>query len=133
MLKIEQAFLKDFIDQDFKLPIGHENAGFKPAAGTAHVLLTSFPNDETARDLAHSNITDGFFQFQLRYPENAGAILAKQKRDAIFAKYPIGRTLSYGTPSQSAQITGRHGMPARNDGGWFVLTCAIFYRAFTPR
>jgi len=131
MLEIEQAFTADFIAQGFGLPIAHENSGFEPVAGTPYVELTMFPNDETGASLAHRNETDGFFQFVLRYPENGGAITAKTMRETMLAAYPVARILTYG--GQKVHITGQHGMRGINEGGWFRLTCAVFYRAFTPR
>lgn len=131
-IKIDQAFVFDFRIKKFcLLPVAYENDGYEPTPGTPYVSVRSFPNAESAGDLASTNETTGLFQFTLNYPEGSGAITAKQVREDIFAAYPIGRRLTYS--GQRLTITGRDPFRAYPDDGWFKVIGRISYRATTAR
>ncbi|MEO1108263.1 MAG: phage tail terminator-like protein [Pseudomonadota bacterium] len=131
MLAIEQALISDFIAQGFDLPIAHENAKYDPVPGVAYVKLTIFPNSARAADLNSTNESTGLMQFALHYPENEGAIPAKQKRQEIFDAYPIGHVLTYS--GQRVTIKQIDPFRAYPDDGWFKVVGRISYEASTPR
>lgn len=131
MLRIDQAFVSDFITQAFGLPIAHENVDYTPTAGTPYVEVRTFQNAVLPADLATLNDTTGLFQFILRYPEGAGAIPAKAQADTIFAAYPVGRRLTY--DGQSLTITGYERPEAVPEDGWFKVLGRIYYRADIAR
>lgn len=126
-LKIEQAFLSDFIAQDFGLPIHHENTEYKPEPGSPYVAVKMFENSETAAALSGLNETDGFFQFTLFYPEGNGAMPAKAKRATMLAAFPVGRRLTF--DGQYVDVRGTQPLSAAPDGGWFQAVGRVFYRA----
>lgn len=130
-VKIDQAFVSDFIDGAFGLPIAHENAEYRPVPGTAYVALQVFQNDILPADMASTNDTTGLFQFILRYPEGRGAIPAKSKADAIFAAFPIGGVLTYS--GQRLTVTGHSRPEAVPEDGWFKVVGQITYRADVAR
>ncbi|WP_299945356.1 phage tail terminator-like protein [uncultured Ruegeria sp.] len=131
MLEIEQAFISDFITQDFGLPIAHENVGYDPEPGTPYVKLEIFPNAERPADLNSTNNTTGLMQFTLYYAEGNGAIPAKVKRQEIFDAFPIGRVLTYS--GRRVTITGRNPFRAYPDDGWYKVIGRVSYEADVPR
>lgn len=130
-VKIDQALVKHFIDQDFDLPIAHENENYSPVQGAPYVEVRVFQNQILPIDLKHGSDTTGLFQFILRHPENTGAIPAKTKADAIMAAFPIGARLAY--DGQRVTITGQERSDAVPEDGWFKITGRIYYRAFIAR
>lgn len=130
-VKIEQAFLSDFIAGDFGLPVHHENTEYAPEPGSPWVSVKMFENPVTAFTVADHDETDGFFQFTLHYPEGEGAMPAKAKCEEVFAAYPIGRRVTY--DGQAAHVTARHRVDVGPQGGWFMVTGRIIYRAFVAR
>ena len=130
-IKIDQAFIKAFIDAAFGLPIAHDNLPYVPVAGTAYAELLMLPNSIEAQSLADLNETSGIFRVILRYPVNVGSIGAKTMADAIMAEFPIGSKVTY--DNQSAQVTKVHRQPGYPEDGWFKLVITVRYLAFIVR
>jgi hypothetical protein len=127
---IDQAFVSAFIAENFGLPIAHENAAYV-ATDAPYVELRVQQNRVTPFTLADVDETNGYFEFILRYPLQAGAMNAKAMCETIFSAFPVGRHLNYG--NESVQIVGRHRIANRPDGGAYLVIGRLFYRAFTSR
>jgi len=132
MLKINQAFIKSFIDADFGLDIAHENIDYKPKAGTPYAEIFVIGNDVTPATLtAGLYETDGVFRVILRYPSGGGAVAARAMSDRITAHYYIGREIEY--DSQRAIIRKFSGAPGESRDGWYVFIVNIYYKAYVRR
>lgn len=127
LLKIDQGLVSDFVAQSFGLPIAHENADYKPTAGTAFVSLINFPNDVRPVGLADTDEMDGVLQFILYYPVGKGAIEAKTKAQAIFDAYPAGREITYS--GVTLYIQGHERASAIPEDGWYKVRGLIYYTA----
>jgi hypothetical protein len=130
-VKIDQALVDTFIDAGFGLAIAHENLPYSPVIGTPYAELIVLQNDTTMFSLHHSNQTDGVFRVILKYPVDSGSIAVKQKADAIFEVYKIGRKLTYDGVSLTIVNHSRRNGVAEN--GWYSVVLTIAYRAFIKR
>lgn len=130
-VKIDQAFVSAFIDNDYGLPIAHENISYSPASGTAYAELRVAQNVEAPLSLTDSNDTTGVFLVTLRYPVDTGAIAIKTKADEIVADFKIATVFSYA--GQSVKIT-RHGRDIGiAEDGWFKIILTFQYWAYVAR
>lgn len=126
MKEVDQAFVADFQAQAFGIETAYENADFEPTRGVPWVALKTLENRVTPGDVgAVSRETSGLFQFALNYPLGEGAIPAKSQADTIFAAYPPGRRVSYGTTA--FRVTATETFDAAPQGGWFRVVGRIFY------
>lgn len=127
-LRTYQAFVDDFIDQAFGLPIVHENDDYTPTKGTPWVRLRVFENETLPVGLASVNDTTGFYQFTLHYPTGEGAIAARSQAQTILDAYPLRRLFSYS--GQQVEVTGTSIFDASPIDGWYQVVGRINYRAF---
>lgn len=125
MLEAVQAFTSDFIAQAFGIPIAHENDDYTPPGGVAFVELRTFTNALSPDLSAGLFETSGFFQFSLNFPSGTGGIAARSQAETIFAAYPLGRRVSYG--SRSFRVTSTELFDAAPQDGWFKVVGRIFY------
>ncbi len=139
-LAIDQVFINKFIESNFGLPIVHENASYDPIPGTAFVELLCLNNDITEYSLAHSMETEGIFRAILKYPPGEYAIAAKTMADNIFAAFPLGSLIAYGTVKskiiQHKRQTGTVGKELTTtfpDEGWYKLVVSIMHKTFITR
>jgi len=130
-LPIDQAFINQFIEADFGLPIAHENAPYDPVPGTPYVELICINNDFTPYSLADSLETEGIFRAILRYPVGNYSIAAKQMADQILAIFPINSLVEYGT-SKSKVIKQNRNTGAPEEG-WYKIVVSITYKTFISR
>lgn len=124
-VKIDQAFISEFISGSFGLPIAHENLPYTPTTGTAYAYIKNLPNDITGYSLSDSNLTDGVFRIYLNYPVNTGAIVAKTKADQIMDYFRIGSEVEY--QGVSATIRSVQRQPGAIEGNWYQLIVDVFY------
>lgn len=130
-LKLEQAFIQDFVNANFGLPIAHENVIFKPVQGQAYAELLTHPNDTTPYTLSDSNQTDGVLKVILSYPLGVGGITPKQKAQAIVNHFFIGKILTY--DNASLTITKTNQRVSNTEDAWFKLIIEFTYRAIIRR
>jgi len=129
--KIDAALIQEFIDNNFSLPMAHENLPYEPVSGTAYADLRVIPNDITVLSYNNSDDTDGVFRILLNYPADTGAVAAKLKADEIMTAFKNGTRLNYN--GQQVFIT----KVSRNTGevldGWYRLPVFIYYYAIIAR
>ena len=130
-LKIDQAFVSEFINGAFGLPIAHENLPYTPTTNIAYAQLKNLPNDITGYSLNDTNLTDGVFRIYLNYPVNTGSIQAKTKAHQIMDYFRIGSKVDY--QGQSATIRAVQRQPGAMEGNWYQLIVDIFYVAKLER
>lgn len=130
-IKIDQALTQRFIDGAFGLQIAHENQQFTPTPQTPYAEIRVLQNDATAGTLNNTNDTDGVFRVILRYPQNTGAIAAKQKANQIFAAFKVGQRIVY--EGVQLTITGNQRQPGVVQDGWYSLILTMPYRAAIER
>jgi hypothetical protein len=131
MLKVDQAFVYTFVNEDFGLPIAHENLPFKPTKGTAYAEILVIQNDATAYSLNDSNETDGIFRVILRYPADKGAIPAKTMADSIFSAFGVGARVCY--QGDCVTVTSHSRQTGVSEDGWYKLVLTLRYKAFLGR
>ena len=127
LANIDQAFINEFINQSFGLPIAHENIDFTPTAGTAFVSLRLLSNDVTPLSYTESDETDGIFRIILNWPAGKGSIQAKNKADEILAAFNIGTRLSYS--GQYLTVTSASREQGESIDGWYRIIISIAYYA----
>jgi hypothetical protein len=127
-LPIDQAFINQFIEADFGLPIAHENAPYDPLPGTAYAELICINNDFTPYSLSDSLETEGIFRVILRYPIGGYSITAKTMADLILAAFPINSLVEYGT-SKSKVIKHQRNTGAPEEG-WYKIVVSITHKTF---
>lgn len=127
-LPIDQAFINQFIEADFGLPIAHENASYDPIPGTAYAELICINNDFTPYSLNDSLETEGIFRVILRYPTGGYSIAAKTMADLVLAAFPINSLVEYGT-SKSKVIKHQRNTGAQEEG-WYKIVVSITHKTF---
>jgi hypothetical protein len=127
-LQIDQAFINQFIEADFGLPIAHENAPYDPVPGIAYAELICINNDFTPYSLSGSLETEGIFRVILRYPLGRYSISAKTMADLIFAAFPVNSLVKYGA-SKSKVIKHQRNTGA-SEGGWYKIVVSITHKTF---
>ena len=130
-VRIDQAFISDFIAAQFGLPIAYENSDYSPSNGQDYAEIKLLANDTTARSLADSNQTDGVFRVVLRTPASRGSIALKTKATEIYRHYAIGKRLTY--DGITVTVVGHNIQPGLVIDGWFVLVTDMRYRCFFNR
>ncbi len=128
-VKIDQAFVSDFISQNFGLEIAHENEAFGPS--TSYAAIKALHNPERRKTFADLNEITGVFQVILWFPEGEGAMPAKIKAQEILDAYPIDRTLEY--DGQSVSVTDLWRPDAVPEKGWYKVRLEIGWKALTQR
>lgn len=131
MVKIDQAFISEFIAGDFGLPIAHENLPYDSTDGLAYAEISVLQNNRTPLTLNSSDQTDGIFQVILRYTSNSGAIVAKVKADEILNYFRFGKTFYYG--GVGVKTTALQRQPGINENGWYKIILTITYTAIITR
>jgi hypothetical protein len=126
-LKIDQAFVTEFIAGAFGLPIAHENVDYEPVQGTPYAEINVLPNNTTKLTLNNSNETDGIFRIHLRYPTGKGAISAKTKAEEIIAYFAPGNRIGYG--GQSVLILGTDRKQGIQNENWYEIIVTLTYWA----
>jgi len=130
-IKIDQAFVQDFIDAAYGLPIVHENLDYSPVAQTAYAELIMIQNATIAQSIADLNEDTGIFRIILRYPLNTGAFTIKTKAEAILTTFKISTTHTYGgLISRVTRVNREPGVP---EEGWFKMVLTVSYITFTAR
>ena len=130
-LSIDDAFVQAFIDEDFGLPIAHENMAYEPTAQTAYAEIFVIPGPRRPLSIVETDETSGIFRVILRYPVDSGSITAKTKAEAIIAAFPVNSTVTSG--SQTARVTSIDRSRGYPEDGWYKLTVTILYQAFITR
>lgn len=125
---IDQAFINQFIESDFGLPIVHENASYEPVPGTAYVELICINNDFTPYSLSDSLETEGIFRAILRYPTGEYSIVAKQMAEQIFTVFPINSLVEYGTGK--SKVTKHQRNTGAPEEGWYKIVVSIIHKTF---
>jgi len=131
VVKIDQAFVSEFIAGNFGIPIAHENTAYDATNGAAYAEIGVLQNNVTPLTLNNSDQTDGIFQVILRYPSNSGAMVAKQKTDDIFSHFRFGKTFRYG--GVAVKTTSLQRQPGINEDGWYKIILTIAYTAIITR
>jgi hypothetical protein len=131
VVKIDQAFVSEFVAGGFGLPIAHENLSYDATEGEAYAEISVLQNNVTPLTLNSSDQTDGIFQVVLRYPANSGAIAIKQKADEILNHFRFGKTFKYG--GVSVKTTSLQRQPGINEAGWYKIILTIAYTAILTR
>jgi hypothetical protein len=131
VLKVDQCLVKSFIDGAFGIGIAHENLNYTRTTGTAYAEIRVLNNDVTGYDTDEADETDGVFRVALYYPQNAGAITAKTKADAVMSYYYIGRTFAY--DGQRVIIRSKSRAEGLPEAGWYKIIVSITYKAFIGR
>jgi hypothetical protein len=126
-IKIDQAFIFEFIAGAFELPIAFENDGYKPVQGTPYAQIKVKQNDTTKQTLNHSDVTDGIFRIYLRYPAGSGAVAAKTKAEEIIAYFAPGNRIGYGGQSVLIESTARKEGIQNNN--WYEIIITLSYWA----
>jgi hypothetical protein len=139
-LAIDQAFINKFIEAEFGIDVVHENVSYSPTPGTPFAELLCLNNDITEYSLAHSMETEGIFRVILKYPPDEYSIIAKTMAENIFAEFPLGSIVSYGTISSKIikhkRQTGTFGKELTTtfpDEGWYKLVVSIIHKTFITR
>lgn len=130
-LKVAQALYQAWIGGDFGLPTAYPNQAFEPIDGVPYAQVYVAGNDTTAKDLAHTDVTDGVFRVILRYPANGGAIAGERKSEEIRKYYHIGKRFEY--DGQLVVVRSYSQEPGAPDDGWYKLVLTIRYDADLPR
>jgi hypothetical protein len=126
-IKIDQAFIFEFIAGAFGLPIAFENDGYEPVQGTPYAQIKVKQNDTTKQTLNHSDVTDGIFRIYLRYPAGSGAVAAKTKAEEIIAYFAPGNRIGYGGQSVLIESTARKEGIQNNN--WYEIIITLSYWA----
>jgi hypothetical protein len=126
-IKIDQAFIFEFIAGAFGLPIAFENDGYKPVQGTPYAEIIVLPNDVSKYTQNGSNITDGIFRIHLRYPSGSGAVAAKTKAEEIIAYFAPGNSIGYSGQSVLIEKTARKEGIQNNN--WYEIIITLSYWA----
>ncbi len=136
----EQAFISKFIDEDFGLPIVHENSSYSPIPGTPFIELLCLHNDTSEYSLAHSLEFESIFRIFLRYPVDKYSIIAKKLSEDIFLAFPVGSLVSYEDVTSKIvghkRQTGTFGKELTttfSEEGWYKLVVSIMYKTFIRR
>lgn len=130
-IKIDQLFVKEFVDGAFGLPIAHENFDYKPTGRTAYAELIQLPNPIVGLSLATTDETSGLFRVILRYPIGKSSGPAKVKAEAIMAAFPVNSKITYS--SQAVTILGTGRQPGVHEDGWYKIVVTIRYSALITR
>jgi len=145
-LAIDQAFISTMLAGGLGIDLVHDNGGYsvwdgvsytnkggvyEPQARREYAELKVFPASNAAYSLADTNEAVGVFQVLLKYPADVGAVVAKQKAEAILALLRVGTLLSYG--GQAVEITSNNRDGGRVDGGFYQIAIRANYRAFVAR
>lgn len=134
MVDLDQAFVDDFIDKSFGLPIAHENADCTPVTGTPYAEIFTVENDQEKLDFKDTDINTGFFRVILRYQAGSGAIPCKQKADTILDAYPLARRMTYSDPgSTTIEITRKNRSFGVPEPGWYKQVLTIYFKAYSRR
>jgi len=131
VVKIDQAFVSEFIAGGFGLPIAHENTAYDATNGEPYAEIGVLQNNVTPLTLNSSDQTDGVFQAILRYPSYSGAIAIKQKADEILNHFRFGKTFSFG--GIEVKTTALQRQPGINEDGWYKIVLTISYTAIITR
>jgi hypothetical protein len=130
-VNIDQAFVFDFMAQDFGLEIAHDNEDMPSQGQSEWCAIRVHHNPERRKTIADLNQMTGVFSVVLYYPEGNGAMPAKLKAQEILDAYPVDRELSYA--GQVAKVSGHWRPQAAPEDGWYKIRCEIFFEAFLPR
>ena len=131
MFAVDSALVESFIDQDFGLPIAHENRNYKPISGTAYAEILVLQNDKTAWSIEDVDQSDGVFRVILRYPSGKGVGGIKNKADEIIDTYKIGSRIIYN--DQVIEVTAVNRAVGVQETGWYKMVIDVRYKTFFRR
>ena len=131
MFAVDSALVESFIDQDFGLPIAHENRNYKPVSGTAYAEILVLQNDKTAWSIEDVDQSDGVFRVILRYPSGQGVGGIKNKADEIINTYKIGSRIIYN--DQVIEVTAVNRAVGVQETGWYKIVIDVRYKTFFRR
>jgi len=130
-IKIDQAFIQAYIDNNFDIATAYENENYTPTAGTPYIELININNDITPLSVTDSNETDGIFRLILRWPLLQGAIAPKIKANEIITAFKIGTKVCYA--GDCATVTNTSIDRGYAEDGWYKLILTIGYYAILGR
>ena len=131
MFAVDSALVGSFIDQDFGLPIAHENRNYKPISGTAYAEILVLQNDKTAWSIEDVDQSDGVFRVILRYPSGQGVGGIKNKVDEIIDTYKIGSRIIYN--DQVIEVTAVNRGVGVQETGRYKIVIDVRYKTFFRR
>ena len=131
MFAVDSALVGSFIDQDFGLPIAHENKDYKPISGTAYAEILVLQNDKAAWSIEDVDQSDGVFRVILRYPSGKGVGGIKNKADEIINTYKIGSRIIY--HDQVIEVTAVNRGVGVQETGWYKIVIDVRYKTFFRR
>tara|TARA_R110000772_G_scaffold268452_1_gene395604 strand:+ start:36694 stop:37092 length:399 start_codon:yes stop_codon:yes gene_type:complete len=130
-VKIDQAFVADFVAGAYGIAIVHENTHYEPTPGTPYAELLVLQNDQEAQSLVELNDTTGIFRVILRYPTNKGAGPAKVMADSILSTFKVGSAHTYSGVTARVRRTKRE--PGYPEDGWYKMVLTMSYHALLTR
>lgn len=146
MIKIDQSFISTILNGGLAIDIVHENGSYSTWSGTAYSAakgvytpqsnreyaeIKVFPAGNSSFDLNDTNEDVGLFQVIVKYPNDVGSIIIKQKAEAVLALFKAGSTIAYS--GQIVNIVSNNRDGGRTEGGFYQIVVRINYRAFVPK